>query len=175
MAEVEIHGHAHSDDAFGQKVGILVGVFGILLSIVTILSHREHAAAVVHKTEANDQWAFYQAKKIREHNEEIGAGLLNALAPDPAKVAALSTTLTKEKDRYAKEAEGIQKTAEERDQQSQRSESRALRFDVGEGLLELGLIMSSLYFLSRRRFFVAFGAVAATLGTVVSVIGFYNW
>lgn len=174
MAEVEIHGHGHSDDAFGQKVGILVGVFGILLSIVTILSHREHTAAVVHKTEANDQWAFYQAKKIRENNEEIGAGLLNALAPDPAKVAALSATFTREKARYAKEAEGIQRTAQERDQQSQRAESRALRFDVGEGLLELGLIMSSLYFLSRSRFFVACGAVAAAVGTVVSVLGFCN-
>src|SRR5579863_7258060 len=120
MAEVEIHaGHHHGApaDPFSHTVVILVGVIGVLLSIVTILSHREHTAAVVHKTEANDQWAFYQAKKIREHNEEIGAGLLNALAPDPAKVAALSTTLTKEKERYAKEAEGIQKTAEERDQQ----------------------------------------------------------
>ena len=130
---------------------------------------------MVHKTEANDQWAFYQAKKIREHNEEIGAGLLNALAPDPAKVAALSTALGQEKARYAREAEAIQRTAQERDQQAQRSESRALRFDVGEGFLELGLIMSSLYFLSRRRFFVAFGAVAAAVGTVVSVIGFYEF
>jgi hypothetical protein len=42
---------------------------------------------VVHKTEANDQWAFYQAKKIREHNAQLGATLLNSLASDPAKVA----------------------------------------------------------------------------------------
>ncbi|HEY4975620.1 MAG TPA: DUF4337 family protein, partial [Steroidobacteraceae bacterium] len=84
MAEVEIHtGAEHAADSFGQRVGIMVGIIGILLSIVTILAHREHTAAVVHKTEANDQWAFYQAKKIREHNALIGATLLNELAADP--------------------------------------------------------------------------------------------
>ena len=103
MAEVEIHtGHEHMADPFGQRVGIMVGIIGILLSIVTILAHREHSAAVVHKTEANDQWAFYQAKKIREHNAQIGATLLNALAADPAKVAAASARLSQDSERYTR-------------------------------------------------------------------------
>ena len=38
MAEVEIHTqHGQSTDTFGQRVGIVVGIIGILLSIVTIL------------------------------------------------------------------------------------------------------------------------------------------
>jgi hypothetical protein len=175
MAEVEIHtGHAHSDDPFGQRVGIVVGVIGILLSIVTILAHREHTAAVVHKTEANDQWAFYQAKKIREHNAQIGATVLNALAADPVKVAPLSAKLTQDSERYTKEAEGIRTVAQERDEESKHSERRALRFDMGEGFLELGLVMSSLYFLSRKRFFVALGAVGAVTGTVLGIIGWLS-
>lgn len=176
MAEVEIHtGHDHRNDPFGQSVGILVGVIGILLSIVTILSHREHTAAVVHKTEANDQWAFYQAKKIRQHNQEIGATLLTALASDPARVAAPSATLTQQAERYAKEAEAIKKQAESWGEASERAERRALRFDLGEGFLELGLVMSSLYFLSRRRFFVAFGALAAAIGTLIGASALIPW
>ncbi len=176
MAEVEIHtGHDHGNDPFGQSVGILVGVIGILLSIVTILSHREHTAAVVRKTEANDQWAFYQAKKIRQHNEEIGASLLAALAPDPTKAAALSATLTQQAERYAKEADAIRKEAESWGSASERAEKRALRFDLGEGFLELGLVMSSLYFLSRRRFFVAFGALAAAVGTLIGTSALIPW
>src|SRR5580700_6920655 len=103
----------------------MVGVIGILLSVVTILGHREHTAAVVHKTEANDQWAFYQAKKIREHNQAIGADLLNALASDPAKVAALSARFTQESERYAKEAAQIQPQAEALDKASEFAERRA--------------------------------------------------
>jgi hypothetical protein len=175
MAEVEIHtDHAHSADPFGQRVGIMGGVIGILLSIVTILAHREHTAAVVHKTEANDQWAFYQAKKIREHNAQIGALILTSLAADPARVAAASARLSQDSERYTKEAEDIKAIALERDQQSQRAERRALRFDVGEGFLELGLVMSSLYFLSRKRFFVAFGGLGAAAGTIIGVVGWLS-
>jgi uncharacterized membrane-anchored protein YhcB (DUF1043 family) len=152
-------------------VGILVGIIGILLAVVTILSHREHTAAVVHKTEANDQWAYYQAKKIREHTAQVGAGLLNALASDPAKVAQLNAKLTQDSERYAKEADAISAEAHARDAESTHAEKRAIRFDLGEGFLELGLVMSSLYFLSHRRFFVALGGVAALLGTAIGIAG----
>ena len=172
MAEVEIHTtHGAHTDAFGQAVGILVGIIGILLAIVTILSHREHTSGVVHKTEANDQWAYYQAKKIREYTAQVGAGLLTALAPDPGKVAALSSKLTQDSERYAKEAEAIQELARERDAESRRAEDRAVRFDLGEGFLELGLVMCSLYFMSKKRFFVALGSTAALIGTVIGVMG----
>jgi len=177
MAEVEIHtAHAVHDDAFGQGVGILVGIIGVLLSIVTILGHREHTAAVVHKTEANDQWAYYQAKKIREYSAQVGAGLVSALAPEPNKagnqVDAVAGRFAQDSERYAKDAEGIQTLARERDAQSRHAEDRAARFDLGEGFLELGLVMSSLYFLSRKRFFVVFGAIAAVGGSIIGVIGF---
>jgi len=175
MAEVEIHAaHGAHIDAFGQAVGILVGIIGILLAIVTILSHREHTAGVVHKTEANDQWAYYQAKKIREHTVQVGAGLLSALAPDPSKVAALSSKFAQDSERYAKEAETIQELARERDAESRRAEGRAARFDLGEGFLELGLVMCSLYFMSKKRFFVALGSTAALVGTVIGVIGLFT-
>lgn len=172
MAEVEIHtGHGAHADGFGQAVGILVGIIGILLAVVTILSHREHTAAVVHKTEANDQWAYYQAKKIREHTSQVGVGLLAALASDPAKVAAISGKFTQDSERYAKEADALQAVAKDRDKESEHAEYRAIRFDLAEGFLELGLVMTSLYFLSHRRFFVVLGSVAAATGTVIGVIG----
>ena len=175
MAEVEIHtGHGEGSDAFGQRVGIAVGVIGVLLSIVTILGHREHNAAVVRKTEANDQWAYYQAKKIREHNAQTGATLLNALAADPARVATVSAKLTDDGERYAREAEDIGTLAQRLDEESKHSERRALRLDVGEGFLELGLVMCSLYFLSRKRLFVFLGGVGAVAGTLIGAFGWLS-
>jgi hypothetical protein len=173
MAEVEIHtAHGAQPDAFGQSVGILVGIIGVLLSVVTILSHREHTAAVVHKTEANDQWAYYQAKKIREYSAQLGAGIVTALAADPNKVAAIAAKFSQDSERYAKDAEDIQGLARDREAESKHAEDRAFRFDLGEGFLELGLVMSSLYFLSRKRFFVMFGVLAAFGGTVIGAMGF---
>ena len=177
MAEVEIHaGHHHGApaDPFSHTVGILVGVIGVLLSIVTILSHREHTAAVVHKTEANDQWAYYQAKKIRQHTAEVGAGLITALTTDSRKSDDIAGKFSADAARYAAQADEIQHDAQQRDEESHHAEARAARFDLGEGFLELGLVMTSLFFLANRRFFVALGAIAAVAGSVIGVVGFFT-
>jgi len=175
MAEVEIHtAHGASADSFAQAVGILVGILGVLLAVVTILSHREHTAAVVHKTEANDQWAYYQAKKIRQHTAEIGAGVLAALATDSKKAEEVGAKFSADATRYAAQAEDIQKDATRKDSQSVHAEDRAARFDLGEGFLELGLVMTSLYFLAHRRFFVALGSIASVIGTVIGALGFFS-
>jgi hypothetical protein len=167
MSEVEIP-HAHAVDAFGKKVGIGVAVIGVLLSVVTIASHRQHTAAVVLKTEANDQWAFYQAKKIREYEASVGVTLLDALSPEPAKANAARHDLTSQRDKYAHDASDIQKVAQEKDHETELAEARALQFDLGEGFLELGLVLSSLYFLAHKRLFPAAGMTAAALGILLA-------
>ena len=175
MAEVEIHtGHDHGGDDFGRRVGVTVGIIGIVLAIVTIGSHRAHTAAVITRTEANDQWSFYEAKKLREHLVEVGAELANALTVDPARVQGLVDKLGSERTRYGHEAEDIQKEAKAKEDATRREEARALRLDIGEGFLELGLVLSSLYFLSKRRFFPVFGSVAAVIGAALGVVGFLS-
>jgi len=170
MSEVEIP-HAHEVDELGKKVGVMVAVVGVLLSVVTIASHREHTAAVVYKTEANDQWAYYQAKKIREYQAEVGLTLIATLGTDQARAAAGSKDLGVQRDKYAKDAADIQKQADAMDGETHRAEKRALRFDLGEGFLELGLVLSSLYFLARKRLFPVVGLVSAGVGIVFAVVG----
>lgn len=173
MAEVEIHTeHEHSNDEFGRRVGVIVGVIGIVLAVVTISSHRAHTAAVIARTEANDQWSFFQSKKLREHLAEIGSSLATALAPDPSRVQELVGKLGKDHDRYAHDSDEIQKEATAKEDESKLEERRALRLDMGEGFLELGLVLSSLYFLSKRRFFPIIGGLAAVIGTVLGVAGY---
>src|ERR1700752_266801 len=174
MAEVEIHtSHDSQADEFGRRVGILVGVIGILLAVVTISSHRAHTAAVIERTRANDQWVFFQSKKLRQHLAELGAGLSEALAKDPARVRGLIEKLEKDRDRYAHDADAIQKDAQAKEADSDHEEMRAGRFDLGEGFLELGLVLSSLYFLAKRRFFPVLGGVAALVGTALRIPGFF--
>lgn len=179
MAEIEIHHeHAHSADPAGKSVGFLVGVIGVLLAVVTICAHRAHTAAVIHRTEANDQWAYYQAKKIRENTVTTAGEVLSALAPADAKnpqtekMAAAIEKFQKQSEKYVKDAAEIQDKAKEKDHETERDEALALRFDLGEGLLELGLVLSSLYFLGRQKFFPMIGGIAALAGmaTALSVL-----
>jgi hypothetical protein len=43
-----------------------------------------------------------------------------------------------------------------------------LRFDFGEGLLEIALVLSSLYFISRKMLFPVIGIVAGIAGAVMA-------
>jgi len=173
MAEVEIHpSHDSETDTFSRRVGVVVGMIGILLAAVTISSHRAHTAAVIERTRANDQWAFFQSKKLRQHLAELGASLAGALSADPARVQGLVDKFGTDRDRYAHDAEAIQKDALAKEAQSDHEEQRAARFDLGEGFLELGLVLSSLYFLSKRRFFPVLGGAAAMIGVGLGIAGF---
>src|ERR1700694_4838937 len=139
MPEIEVKPE-HAADPNTRRVGILVGVVGILLSVVTIASHRAHTQAVIHRTESNDQWALYQAKKIRENTSDVALTLLGTLTTvDAAKAGAGPHKFEAARDKYAEDAKEIMKEAQAKDVEQLVEERRALRFDIGEGLLELGL------------------------------------
>jgi hypothetical protein len=172
MTEIEVSPE-HAADPNTRRVGILVGVVGIFLSVVTIASHRSHTQAVIHRTESNDQWAFYQAKKIRENSSDVALELLQSLAPDAAKAAPMAQKLETARDKYADDAKEIMKDAQAKDAESEIEEQRALRFDIGEGLLELGLVLCSLYFLARKSFFPILGTVSAIAGLAMGISGWW--
>jgi len=171
MPEIELKPE-HTADPNTRRVGILVGVVGIFLSLTTIASHRAHTDAVIHRTESNDAWAYYQAKKIREYESEVAMTLLHTLGTDPAKLEAAVQKLEASRAKFAAEAEKIEQDAKAKDNESDVEEARALKYDVGEGLLELGLVLCSLYFLARKGFFPLFGVLAALVGTAIGIWGF---
>ncbi len=170
MAEIEIHHeHGHDGDPLGKRVGLSVGIIGVVLAVVTIAAHREHTAAVIDRTAENDEWAYYQAKKIREHMSDVGRELTLALGTDPAKVGPAVKKFEDLTAKYKSDAEEIQKKAREEHEATERAEHRALRFDLGEGFLELGLVLSSLYFLGRQRLFPLVGGLSALLGLATAL------
>jgi len=146
---------------------------GILLSVVTIESHRAHTAAIVHKTEANDQWNYFQAKKIRGHISDVGMTLVNALSNDAARTASIAQKLQDDAKHYSDDADKAKHDAEEKEHETEHAEHQAVRFDLGEGFLELGLVLSSLYFLSHRKLFPTLGITSAVIGVVVGASGFF--
>jgi Domain of unknown function (DUF4337) len=173
MAELEIHTEVEGADPFGKKIGVLAAILAVLLGIVTIVSHRAHTDAVLFKSDANDKWSFYQAKRIKFHSLELGEDLLNAM---PARSAEADSTLVRyrsEKKRYTRESNEAQEDAKKTDEKAEHVEKQALRFDFGEGLLEIGLVLSSLYFIARSKLFPTVGVISAALGLVTAISGYF--
>jgi hypothetical protein len=172
MSELEIHHHeGHTPDPVGQTVGVLAAALAVALAIVTIASHRTHTAAIMHKSTANDEWSHYQATRVKYHNLELGENLLAVIEAKGEAAEAMRTDYAGQKKKYDQQGKEIQESARHSDEMAESDEHRALRYDVGEGLLEIGLVLSSLYFISKKRMFPVMGGVAGLAGIVCAASG----
>jgi len=173
MAELEIHHESeHPSDPMGRKVGVLAAILAVLLAVVTIASHRTHTASIMHKSSANDAWAHYQATRVKYHSVELGENMVRVLGGNGDAAKKMLDDYAQQKGKYEKQSADIQHEAEQAGREAEESEIRALRFDIGEGLLEIGLVLSSLYFIARRTMFPILGLAAGIAGVVVAATGF---
>jgi hypothetical protein len=173
MAELEIHAHHESGDPDGKRIGVLAAVIAVLLAVVTIVSHRAHTEAVLMKSDANDQWSYYQSKRIKFHSLELGEDLVTALGANGPDARKMLEKYVAQKKKYAQDSDAAQAAARARDDEATRVEHRALRYDFGEGLLEIGLVLTSLYFISRSKLFPAIGLIGAIAGIVTAISGLF--
>jgi Domain of unknown function (DUF4337) len=162
---------SHASDPTGRRIGVIAAILAVALTVVTIASHRTHTRAIMDKSAANDQWSYYQSTRIKYHSVELGLNLLNTLGPISDKVEKARTDYEGQRKKYEGQSESVQHKAEELDHAAEADESRALRYDLGEGLLEIGLVLTSLYFISRRQMFPILGLIAAVLGIGIALTG----
>jgi hypothetical protein len=173
MAELEIRHEGHESDGAGQRVGILAALLAVLLAVVTIASHRTHTEAIIKKSESNDEWQHYQASRLKFHNLELGERLVGALGNGTPAARASLDEIAAEKQRYDAQAKELQEKARKRSEESETAERRALHFDLGEGMLEIALVLSSLYFIARKMFFPVIGVIGGIGGVVMAVTGLF--
>jgi hypothetical protein len=172
MAELEIHHESeHSIDPAGQRVGVLAALLAVALAIVTIASHRTHTEAIMQKSSANDAWEHYQSTRVKFHNLELGGSLIGALGTRGDATEQLVAKYAAQQKDYDARGKKIQEEAERDDAAAETAEHRALRYDLGEGLLEIALVLSSLYFISRKRLFPVIGIVAGIAGAAIAITG----
>jgi hypothetical protein len=173
MAELEIHHESeHEADPMGRKVGIMASILAVLLAVVTIASHRTHTAAIMHKSSSNDQWAYYQATRVKLHTTEMGETMVQLLDAKGDRVEKMLAESGVQKKKYEELSDKIQEQAKGADEMAEADEHRALRYDIGEGLLEIGLVLSSLYFISRKGMFPVLGIIAGIAGAAFAITGY---
>jgi hypothetical protein len=172
MAELEIHHESeHAIDPAGQSVGVLAAILAVLLAIVSISSHRTHTAAIIHKAAANDSWQHYQSSRVKYHNLELGENLLAVLGVKNEASEKMAADYSVQMRKYQKQQDDISAEAQKAENEADRDERRALRYDIGEGLLEIALVLSSLFFISRKKMFPVLGVIAGLAGVVLASTG----
>ena len=166
--------HEHSEYRYTVPVSVTISILAVLVAGATLLGHRAHTEELLLQSHATDQWAYYQAKNIRLHEVQASADLLGALAPaDKQKTEALREKYLKEADRYTSDKDDISEKAREFENERDLLSRRADRFDAGEALIEIGLVICSLTLLTKRRLFWGAGTLIGAVGVIVAATGLF--
>jgi hypothetical protein len=173
LQELQEHAEEAKHDRSMAPVSLTMAVLAVLVAVVALLGHRAHTEEVVLQTKSTDQWAYYQAKNIRRHNDEFFVDMTSVTpTTDAATLNKLREKYSKEADRYKDEQKEIEGEARKLEQEVSTERNRADRFDLAEVFLEVGLVITSITLLSGRRIFWHLGIVLGVVGIVVAVTGF---
>lgn len=171
---IEIETHGDHDYKYTLPVSLTISILAVLVAAVTLLGHRAHTEELLRQTQASDQWAYYQAKNIRFHEMQGIIDLMGALAPQGKKeTEALRDKYLDEVKRYDSDKDEIGEKAKELESERDLFSRRADRFDGGEALLEVGLVICSITLLTRRRAFWLAGICVGAVGVLVGLTGLF--
>jgi hypothetical protein len=155
--------HEASENTQLTRISLAISTLAVLVAMVTVLGHRTHTEAVLMQSRAG-----YQAKKIREDNLAV---VLDQMALQPtlspaaqAKVAEYQAHMTKWK---AELAEGQEK-AQDYEKEVAHAESQAGRYDLGEALLQISVVLCSITLLTRKTAYFLFGLTLGLLGLLTA-------
>jgi hypothetical protein len=196
---------AHS--GFDTTVTMTIAIVAAVLAGVTMLGHRAHNETLVYQgnalvaqtesaiyhNQANDNWAWYQALKIRGNMDETALEISDVAALKPGEEAAKKLKSNREKwaknaKKHASKGEELQKKAEGFEEKgkvkigeakgdlamSHAIHQKAMRFDYGELALQLGVVLCSLAILLKSRSFWLTGIVCAIVGLSIATTGHLN-
>jgi hypothetical protein len=168
--ELQEHAEHAEHEKTLRPVAFTMSLLAVLVAVTTVLGHRTHTEAVLDQNKATDMWGEYQAQKIRSYDTDLNINLMKVL-PLTDKDAA-----KKDVDDYRKhQADWADKTAEEFKEAKaletdvKQAEARAVRFDLAEALLEIGLVITSVTLLTRSRAYWYLGIVFSAIGIASAV------
>ena len=112
LNELKEHAEHAKENPTLAPISVTMAVLAVLVAVVTLLGHRAHTEEVVLQAKSSDQWAYYQAKNIRRHEDEIFSDLTSVqTTTDAAALSKLREKYSGEASRYKDE----QKEIEDRD------------------------------------------------------------
>jgi hypothetical protein len=172
------HAEHHAGD-LGQKIAIFTAVLATIGAIVSFLGgHTQNEAlywkneAVLLKTQASNQWNYFQAKSTKQALAEFAAGL----SADPAKADKYRASV----DRYEKEKNEIKAEAEKLESQSRAADEKSKKslhpheqLAISMTLLQIAIALASITVLTKKRWLLAGAGAAALGGAIFGVIAWF--
>jgi hypothetical protein len=171
MNELKEHAEEARDRGM-LKVSLTMAVLAVVIALFTMLGHRSHTEEVVLQNKATDQWAYFQAKNIRRQNLEVWLDVYPL-----QKFSGEDAEKTREKwqaavEKYGDEQKEIESEARKLEAEVKLLSDRATRFDYGESLVAIALVITSITLMTSKRTYWSVGMLVAAVGIAVGVSAF---
>src|SRR5215831_19409052 len=160
----EVEHRAHSGDRFAGRIAVMTAIFATIGALFGYMAGKTQNDALIYKneaairkTEASDQWNFYQAKSSKQNLAELGAALTSG---------DTQARYQKEVERYNKEKNEIMPEAKKLEQQSKEAEEKSEasmhvhhRWAQATTLIQIAIALAAITILTRNKglMYVSFG------------------
>src|SRR5262249_44692995 len=170
--------------AFTRRVAITTAVYAVMLAVAALGGNNAMKEMLLAQQQAADQWAFYQAKVIREHAYRIQQKRLEMdLAERGANMApevrqqheTLLAEFAAEAKRYGAEKKDIEQDAKKLEHERDVNRSKDPYFDFAEVLLQIAIVISSVSILASSRLMYGLSLILALCGTFLTINGYTLW
>jgi Domain of unknown function (DUF4337) len=170
-----------SPKGFTRRVALTTAVYAVVLAITSLGANHVMKETLLAQQQASDQWAFYQAKVIREHQYrgqalQVEAALVErgpVLRPEArAKYEELQKKFAEESKRYAEEKKDVEAEARKLEHERDVGKARNPNFDVAEALVQIAIVVASVSILAQSRALYGTSLVFAGLGLALCLNGF---
>jgi hypothetical protein len=185
MAEIELPNpeelEEKSRNSFGKKVALFTAIYAVILAICALGGNNSMKEMLLAQQEASNQWAYYQAKNIREYLNKIEKDRLetqivergNTMKPAALKYYKVEIQkVSAEEARLSKDKQAILVEAKKQEHERDVNRAKDPYFDFGEALLQIAIVMSSVAIIAGSRPVFFFSIGAAVLGSLITLNGF---
>jgi hypothetical protein len=183
MADVEIpdpkEAEEKGSDPFTKKIALCVAVYAVALAVTALGGSNAGKDMVMAQQRASNQWAYYQAKVMRENLYVLAAEGLELEIEEAAEKSKAKELREKKIAQYRKKAETYKAEKEEIMAEAKKFEEerdtaarRDPYFDYAEVLLQISIVLASIAMLSGKRWSFYLSIVLALVGAFLCVNGY---
>lgn len=184
--EFEVHGPhdhelqhaAHGGDDFSSRIAVMTAIMATAGAIFGFQagSTQNDAAlfkneAAIRKTEASDQWNFYQAKSNKQNLAELALTLPGV---DTAKYQADIARYKSEKEEIKKKAEELDTASHEWEEKSDHILHEHHRWAQAMTALQIAISLAAITLLTRKKWLQLASFGVAGLGVALAAAAFFH-
>jgi hypothetical protein len=169
------------ENPFVKRVALTTAIFAVILAVTSLGGNNAMKEMLLAQQQASNQWAYYQAKAMREHTYKLEKAKMEIDILDRGSLIKgearekrddLYKTITEEEKRFRTEKKEIEKEARRFEHERDLNMKKDPYFDYAEVLLQIAIVMSSISILAGSRPIFFMSCLSAFFGTVLTFNGF---